>query len=496
MDLLRSLPPKRLESMQKIALTRKDYAFLGFAFALCAGICAFSFWLGFPGFIMDSDTFRVLNFDTSNYGPITNSLFIGLLSLIFGTHTFYFFLLNNLMLYLGIWFLIAGFYLRYKSIFSLAPLLIAFVGNIYLGNFISMNYILMANFIFCAYSIILFLILAGEFVGKKICTLLWILIFVLLFLGLLWRHNAIFSAFPAFFIIIYLWLKNRGLDSAIFCKFSAKLIILSAILCLAIVSGFPKAFSKGSNPQNHLLLLQIAGACVPSDDKSCFKDLWYEKGANFDDVKKAYRSNPLNGDLYSGFGGKMFGYGTLNGLTFSWIKAILKHPINYTMHEARFFKAMWWQNPRDDDINGFVRSVVKSPQTIQQQPDKWRTESLKNYPKNEWSITFSPVREKIYSFLYENLPVLNHAIFVALGFVLFVTSGFLIVRWRKCECDKSLLIFTFASALTAFASATIIAGMAIVTHSRYMSPVAIFSIIALVGFVAVIADSAKCNKNS
>ena len=125
----------------------------------------------------------------------------------------------------------------------------------------------------------------------------------------------------------------------------------------------------------------------------------------------------------------------------------------------------------------------------------YRLSVLQNYPKNEWSITFSPLQERIYTILYTNLPVLNHAVFVALGFVLLTISGFLIVRWRKCECDKSLIIFTFATALTAFASAVIIAGMAIVTYSRYMSPVAIFSIIALVGFVAFMLEMRKKDTN-
>ena len=48
----------------------KHCVFLTFAFILCAGICGFTFWLGFPGYIIDLDTFRVLDFDTSNYAPI------------------------------------------------------------------------------------------------------------------------------------------------------------------------------------------------------------------------------------------------------------------------------------------------------------------------------------------------------------------------------------------------------------------------------------------
>ena len=115
---------------------------------LCFCVGAFTFWLGFPGFIIDTDTFRVLGFVLEDFGPPMNTPFIWLITLIFGKHTFYLFLLNNITLYLGIWFLIAGFYLRFRSVFALALILIAFIGNIYLGNFIAMNYILMANFIF------------------------------------------------------------------------------------------------------------------------------------------------------------------------------------------------------------------------------------------------------------------------------------------------------------------------------------------------------------
>ncbi len=473
-------------------INRRDSIFLELSFVLCYCVGVFTFWLGFPGFIIDSDTFRVLGFDLSNYGPVMNSLFIGLISFIFGKHTFYLFLLNNITLYLGVFFLIAGFYLRFRSIFALALIFIAFIGNIYLGNFIAMNYILMANFIFCAYSIILFLILARQCVGKKICIMLWILAFVLLFLGLLWRHNAIFSAFPAFFIICYLFLQNRGLDSPKFTKIYAKFMLLSAVLCLVIVVGFPKVISKGSNPQNHLLLLQIAGACVPADDASCFKQKWYEKEKSFDSVKEAYHSNPLNGDLFSC---TMFECGKLDGLNYAWLGAITKYPSNFITHESRFFKAMWWQNPRDDDEWGHAKSVIKTPERIQEkQPYERRLNNLKDYPQNEWHITFSQVREKIYTALYNHLPVLNHAIFIAIGFALLIFSTFEIFRVRQQKSDKSLLIFTFATALTTFASAFIIAAMAIVTHSRYMSPVPIFSIIALVGFVAFVLDyrTQKC----
>lgn len=312
----------------------------------------------------------------------------------------------------------------------------------------------------------------------------------MLFLGLLWRHNAIFSAFPAFFIIAYLLLKD--LDSTLWRY--ASFIALSAILCVSLAIELPKMLSKPYLvASKHLYLLQIAGACVPANDASCFDDEWYIfEGiavAYFDKVKKAYNSNPMDGDLYLCQNG-IFECGKLKGLKSAWIRAILKHPHNFLAHESRFFKAMWWQNPRDDDEFEQTPSVIKPPQIIQEAPNDFKRNILQKwgYPQNEWHITFSPMREKIYTALYNHLPVLNHAIFIAIGFVLLIFSTFEIFRVRKQKGDKSLLIFTFATALTTFASAFIIAAMAIVTHSRYMSPVPIFSVIALVGFVAFVLD--------
>lgn len=483
-------------------ISRKDFTFLSFAFLLIFGVGAFSFWLGFPGYILDHDTFRVFKFELSNFGPIMNSLFIGLITLLFGKHTYYLFLLNTITLYLGIFFLVLGLYVRFRSVFAITPLFIAFIGNIYLSNFISMNYILMANFIFCAYCVIFFIILANERISKNLKIALWIFVCVLLFLGLLWRHNAIFTAYPAFFIIIYMFLKSYKLDCKVFIKRYIGFLSLSAVLCLAIVLGIPKAIQKRYNdymqyPANHLLLLQIAGACVPSDDDSCFKDEWYyfdgkaqSIGTDFQRVKQAYNSNPLNGDFY-GCNDVIFECGTHYGLTNAWIKAIIKHPKNFLAHEMRFFKAMWYQNPRDDDINGFARSTIKSPKLLQEKaPDTYRSGLLEKYPQNERSITLTPLQEDIYTFLWRYLPVINHAFWVSLGFLALVISSYFIV---KLKSDKMLFVFAFSCALSSFASAFIIAAMAIVPYSRYMSPIPILSAIAFIGLLVAILDKKARN---
>ena len=107
------------------------------------------------------------------------------------------------------------------------------------------------------------------------------------------------------------------------------------------------------------------------------------------------------------------------------------------------------------------------------------------------------MREKIYIFLYENLPILNHLVFVSISVLILIISSIWLFVARKKLADstlKALLVFTFGASMSAFASAFIIAAMAIVVHSRYMSPIALLSILGIFGLVASICESRKLNK--
>ena len=127
-------------------------------------------------------------------------------------------------------------------------------------------------------------------------------------------------------------------------------MILSAVLCLVIV---PKIFAIGSNPQNHLLLSQMAGACVPNDDSSCFPKQWYRKGKSFEDVRRAYQKESLNGDNFAClFGNELIFSCEINGV----VAAISKYPANFARHEARFFSVMWFQNPM---VGRFIEEDIK-----------------------------------------------------------------------------------------------------------------------------------------
>ena len=468
-------------------ISKKDCAFLGFAFALCAGICAFTFWLGFPGFHIIGDTYASIELVKNNYHPVFIAYILQGLYAIFGKNLYYLFLFNLIPFYLGIFFLVAGFYLRFKNPFALILIFPTFIGNIYFQNFIQYHSFALPMMLFCIYSALLFLILAPLKV--RMAKILWIFLFVLMFFAILWRHNAIFGVFPAFFIIIYLWLKDQHLDSMAFLWRYIGFVALSAFVCIAIVVELPKRLPKSyiAYPTNHIFLLQIAGACVPANDTTCFKDEWYYfdgKVVGFESVKEAYQREPMNGDLYLCNKARIFECGKLYGLTGAWLKAILKHPINFLYHEARFFKAMWWQNPA---------WIFDSKKMQEKATHEWHISITKDFKESQRSIVFSPLKEKIYTFLYNHKILLNHAWSVGVGFVILVLSSVILWKRRKdiftnMSQNNALLVFCFAVSFASFWSAFFIAAFSPVPETRYMSPILPMSIVALVGFVAFVFE--------
>ena len=492
-NLYHSLPPKNtaLETTCTLDLTRKDYIFLAFAFLLCAGICAFSFWLGFPGFHIIGDTYNSIALGKSNAHPVLIAYILQGLYLIFGKNLYYLFLFNLIPFYLGLFFLIAGFYLRFKNPFALMLIFPTFIGNIYFQNFVQYHSFALSMMLLCLYSLLLFLVLVPFWqnpqnkVQKITAKILWIFLFVLMFFAILWRHNAIFSVFPAFFVIIYLFLEKRNFKPQTFVKTYFKFVALSAVLCLAVVIIVPKILQVGkSYPANHPFLHQIAGACVPANDSSCFKDEWYYPHKTFSDVKALYEKYPLNADPMNVAWGyddeRPFKHEKLQGLKTQWIKSIAKHPLNFLTHEARFFKAMWFQNPA---------WMFDTKKMQEKATHKSHISILSDFKESQRSIAFTPLQEKIYSFLFNYKIVLNNAWGVSVGFIILVLSSVILWKKRKdifanVSQNNALLVFCFSVSFASFWSAFFIAVFSPVPESRYMSPILPMSIVALVGFIA------------
>ena len=78
----------------------------------------FQFWLGFPGYFQNTDNYTIIveaianNY--SNWHPVIISLTLHFLYKIFGVHSYYLFLINLFLFYLGLALIIISLYHRFK----------------------------------------------------------------------------------------------------------------------------------------------------------------------------------------------------------------------------------------------------------------------------------------------------------------------------------------------------------------------------------------------
>lgn len=453
--------------------SKQDRIFCFSIAILCFLLFAFTFWLGFPGYHLIGDVYNSIFTIKDNAHPVFVAYFIHFLYLIFGKNLYYLFLTNIAPFYLGLWFLICGFYLRFKSKWAILLIFPTFIGNIYFQNFVQYTNFGLSMLLFLAYNIAFFITLVP--LSQKHFKRLFYFLLVVCFFALLWRHNAIFSVFPISFVLIYNFLQEKKLG--IFLKLSS----LSAILCLSIVILIPKILAFGiSYPANHAFLHQIAGACVPSNDSTCFKQEWYYPHKTWEDVKELYAQYPLNADPFNVpwwyHELRPFKHQKLDGLQTQWVKSILKYPKNFINHELRFFKAMWIQEP----------TWIFNTQQIQTSDKKYLSYplDLSSFPKNQWKITFSPLREKIYTFLFNHKILLNHFWGVCISFLVMCLSGVAFLLGKRTP----ILVFSFSVGFAGFWSAFFIAAFTTVPETRYMSPILPMAILALIGFISFVLE--------
>ena len=446
----------------------------------------FQFWLCFPGYYNYPDGHYIfkeaITNQYTNWHPIIIGLTLHILFNIFGYHTFYIFFINLFLWYSGLTLITISLYLKFKNRVSILLLLISFIGNIFFMNINHLKDTTSSLFVWFAYSIIFFQLLNGNknLISKIILN---IICFLSLILGLLWRHNFIVTIYPIFILFTYLLLKNKNIKNIKnYIKSFVILMLMWAIILICIV----KIFSYKSNYATyHLFLLQIAGCSVPANDDSLIPNEWYENGKTFEDVKKTYNDNPLNADNFStGWAkDKLFENSNIKSsdLKKVWIKYIFKYPINYIKHINRFFiefciknKKSWWLMNSDFiqrlDI-GFNNAYISI---------------INRFNSNEQKITFTPLREKIYNFLFNSIVHIPIIFSFIISFIIFIINFILI--FIKRIFDSNLLIYSFSVSFSSIATIFIVVSFTPVVDIRYIYPVYPISIISLISFFTFIKE--------
>ena len=438
----------------------------------------FQFWLCFPGYFVHDDVLNGSMKDAvlqrySNWHPVIISVFLNYMYKIFGYHTFYLFLINQLCWYSGLILIIVSLYIKLKNKLVVLLYCINFMGNIFFINIIQVKDITATLIVWLSCSIIFFILICPIKIGliKKILISLSIFFIII---AMLWRHNFIVTVYPIFIFFTYKILK-QNYSKTYFIKFIS-IMLAFAIILVSIVKIFPRLFVDDFTVYNrvtkHIYFLQIAGCLAPSNDDTIIPDDWYNEGKSFADVIDTYKEYPLFADIYIA----LFNYNNIDNIQKIWIKSIIRHPINYVKHILNYAIHIW--TARD-----FIKINVYAIQFKAIPYDDWEKEFNNLFDSK--GITFTKKQEYIYEFIYNIAINVNISIFVILTMLLFFISSIFILC---IKLNNQFLVFSFSTSFSAFATAVIVALFTPVASARYMYPVIPISIISLISFITFIYD--------
>ena len=452
----------------------------------------FQFWLGFPGYFQNFDNIYILlesiNNSYSHWHPVIIGKTLNILYKIFGMHTYYIFLINLICWYSGLALLISGLYLKYNKKRVISLFLLTCIANIFFQNFTHLKDITFTMYMWLAYSIILFQILV-KFNKNWINISLKVITAIVLLFALLWRHNGIVTIYPIFLYFVYLALKRFNITSVkkYLLIYSAVMLII-AISLVAIVRLHPYIWIEkdkiARDVSRHTFMHKIAAISVSENDNTLIPQNWYAEGKTFNDVMKLFNANPYFADVFAN--SSIFNYNNMTNLKDIFIKSVIKHPVSFFKHSVDFSFSAWTQGP--DWMIILDRNTLQSRNIHPFDKDML----ISNFKENERSVQLSPLRSNIYDFLRKTFIKLNTSVSVIISIIIFFSSGFILLLKKSKRND--LLLFTFSTAFSAFATAIIVGIFSPVLDNRYMSPVLVIAIISLIAFIIYILNIKNKNK--
>ena len=464
-------------------LNKKDAIFILILLSVDIIIFIFHYWLFFPGDFLYADCWGsmhegVLGYPRfANWHPMIIGMVLHVLYKLFGYHSYYLLLINLLLWYVGLFLIILSLYIRHKNKLVILLFSISFLANFFFLNVNHVKDITASLIVWFSYSL-LFFIITVQLKNKVVNIFFMTLFFLTLFLGMLWRHNFIVTIYPIFVVITYLILKQMKIESKSKYIFNFIIcMIIFGILLLGIYKTFPKLILKKvynidyiEFASNHIFLLQISGCAVPVNDGSMIPEEWYIEGKDFEDVKSLYNKNPIHADhLTIGWNPDApFKHAVvLPGIKKVWIKYILKYPINYIKHTINYLANMWtvetWKRTADKIQGKIVPPDI--PDDVGILFD---------------GIHFNKFQYKLYELLYKYLPDFNILFFVILSIIIFFVSLYLIIF--KNNIVDNILIFSFATSFSSFATALIVSFTPVIIY-RYIYPVSVISVVSLISFI-------------
>ncbi len=435
---------------------------------ICLSLFSFNFWLFYPGYLsVDWGGYLLPSLESyfSNWHPVIYPFSLLKLSNIFGYHIWYSLLFNLIPFYLGVYTLVLSFWKKFHSQWCWLGLLPICVGNIFFNNIIMHGSFSSPMLIFLLWTIVLYQILVDINLKNTIITC------IAFIFATISRHNALIQVYPIFFI--YSWIiVQKSRPSHKLLKYISWCFLFAG-LTLAVSIGIPSLLKEGrSYPSNHVFLHQIAGACVPSNDESCFKPEWYEEGRSFDDVKLEYQAYPLLADkmTWKSVEKHPFRAGKLDDLSKLWLHSIIKHPSSYIKYVGSFIVQMWHANSLDAQISFKEKNrCIRSSDCIK---------LVDKYLSNEIFYETPVQKVQILNLLKEIFPQIPTLFYITLNYVLFIISGVLFYKRRDF-----LLLYTLSSSIAGVAGSIIFCIFTPATLPRYIYPVIISTLTSTISIV-------------
>lgn len=466
-------------------LDKNDYMFINKVELLGGLLFAFHYWLFYPGFIGNFDTWisiiNALYNMSDNWHPVLLDLSIKFIDKIGLTMSSFLFI-SLFLWYVSISIIIISIYVKTKNKLSILLFAISFIKPIFLHSIEYLKDPLATLYITFSYSIVFFIVFFP--LKNRNRRILKIISLVSLIIGMLHRHNFIVTVYPILIWFTYDYLKSKNIKNIrkyLFCFIG--IMLINAIVLMAIYFIFPRIFIKNINKAAtyHLYYLQIAGCIVPANDASLIPNNFWGKGKSFKDLSDQYNKNPFFADPIRN-NGILVAFRYPSELKKVWIKSILKYPKNYIKHMFNYTKAMWTLKYQFYTFGG------RYPHEKAVESRKIDLKVLKNtkFYKENQGMEFTELKRSILNSINNLLPNINVFFFILISIILFFVSGIFLLLKKEFRTD--MLVLTFSVSFSAVVTAVIVALFTPITDYRYIHPVIPITIIALIGFILFIYD--------
>ena len=411
-----------------------------------------------------------------NGHPVFNQVTLNFLYNLIGYSPSYFFIINLICWYLGIFIIITSLYLKYKNKFVFFLILISFIGNIWYANNYQIKDITAANYFWLSLSILFFYILI-PIKNKLINISIISIAVVILIIAMISRHNMIVTVYPVFLLFTYMLLdKKKIIDIKTYFILFSKFMIVFAIMLVLIFKYQPTLWVRGSRLYSgfthHLYYLQIAACASISNDENLIPDKWYRENINFDSMKEFYFKNNTSADAFGwGATSSIFVDGlSLKEVKKVWIKAIIKHPISITRHILNFANSIFL-------LNNEFKILFKDYFNLY-------SERLNENDIPQYNRNVSNTNKQIFDLLYNCIPNINLYVFLVVDIFIFIILILFLIYNHKYI--NKIYIFCLSTSFSSIATSIIVVSFTPITILRYIYPIVPITIISIISFITFI----------